>query len=220
MNIKTVCLAFFLATTTGTVAAIAAVESPATLASAANENCEHVGNHYSRVSPTKETNGVKEYWVCCSCREHYLTKPSIGEWTDKVGTAMELPSSDDRYLAALNTPEAIAAECRELGFTATVTKDGGVEISSYTGSEEIISIPEGVTSILKGTFANKTVVNIVIPASVTTLSSQSFSSTTKKNLFFVGDTKYTTNNFTGVQNIYKIQGKGWDYVNGEPTPFN
>lgn len=219
MNIKNVFLAFFATLTTGTIATIAVTESPMALASASNEVCQHVGNHYSRVSPTKEVNGVKEYWVCCNCHEHYLTQPATGEWTDKVGSSFELNSSDDRYLAALNTPEAIAAECRELGFNATVTSDGGVEIGSYTGDSEIVSIPDGVTSIKTGTFANKTVVNIVIPASVTSVKTQSFSSTTKKNLFFVGDTKYTTNNFTGVQNIYKIQGIGWDYINGEPTPL-
>ena len=116
MNIKTVCLAFFLATTTGTVAAIAAVESPAALASAANENCEHVGNHYSRVSPTKETNGVKEYWVCCTCHNHYLVNPN----SNGVGFI-------DKGTSTLSFNENIESDRLDSRFISPLSDNGGEE---------------------------------------------------------------------------------------------
>lgn len=63
----------------------------------------HVGYHYSKVDPTTEHNGTKEYWVCCKCHEHYLAEQD-GAWTNATPTDAYLASlvaGDDRYLPSL-----------------------------------------------------------------------------------------------------------------------
>lgn len=59
----------------------------------------HSGNHYAEILPTGKEIGVKEYWVCCSCHEHFLTQPEEGSWTDAVLPSSEraaIPQGDDR----------------------------------------------------------------------------------------------------------------------------
>ena len=59
----------------------------------------HSGNHYAELLPTGKEIGVKEYWVCCSCHEHFLTLPVEGTWTDAALPTEEraaIPQGDDR----------------------------------------------------------------------------------------------------------------------------
>ena len=60
----------------------------------------HVGNHYTMLAPTTTKAGVREYWVCCDCHEHFLTLPPKGNWTDLAGVERaSIESSDDRYIS-------------------------------------------------------------------------------------------------------------------------
>lgn len=64
--------------------------------------CSHIGNHYSEYAATYEHSGVKEYWVCCSCHEHFLSEPQIGAWVNLTGVENpDIESTDDRYIAQL-----------------------------------------------------------------------------------------------------------------------
>ena len=65
------------------------------------DETEHVGNHYTELAPTATSSGVKEYWVCCECHKHFLTKPATGTWTDAGTAALINDPTDDRYLPQL-----------------------------------------------------------------------------------------------------------------------
>lgn len=86
--------------------------------------CDHSGNHYTELAATATTAGTKEYWVCCSCHEHFFTQPVSGTWAN-AGVAGAVDASDDRYVAPL---------WNAVGGTATYTEvEGGVEIAGIAG---------------------------------------------------------------------------------------
>lgn len=86
--------------------------------------CDHSGNHYTEKAATANTAGTKEYWVCCSCHEHFFTQPAAGTWAN-AGVAAAVEADDDRYIAPL---------WKAVGGTATYTDvEGGVEVAGIAG---------------------------------------------------------------------------------------
>lgn len=141
----------------------------------AASGCKHSGNHYSAILPTNKSSGVKEYWVCCNCHEHYFTKPSTGDWT-YVGTApLITDSKDDRYIAKLKYSTSTYTDAQGITYKAD-----GKTIKSYSITNNItdITIPEGVTDI--GTaFAGKAITSISIPSTVETIEGGAFQNCSK-----------------------------------------
>lgn len=93
------------------------------------------GNHYNMTNPTASESGVKEYWVCCECHEHYLSNKNIpnydpSKWTD-IGTASRLASefqSDSRYINDIFGSPIIK---QDSGFSANAS-----ESRFYAGSND------------------------------------------------------------------------------------
>lgn len=117
--------------------------------------CEHEGNHYSKLEPTQNTSGTAEYWVCCKCHEHFLTmsEGTTYIWSE-AGTAAAVTEDDDRYLAPVTSElSELLTVLRDMGFGAETNADGETAtITSYSGSNANLTIPEGVTGIADGTF--------------------------------------------------------------------
>ena len=81
----------------GTTTSLLALSSNITKIGLA-EHAEHSGYHYTELSAESQLPGCKEYWVCCECHEHFLSKPA-GEFADNgVAPARIYDSSDTRYI--------------------------------------------------------------------------------------------------------------------------
>lgn len=127
--------------------------------------CAHVGNHYEGIEATSKTSGIREYWICCLCHEHYFSEPA-GSWTDAGVTTITVSSDDDRYIPVVGKKDAN-------GFTYSAD---GTTILSYTGRTTNVVIPEGVTSIAEGAFSNNRYVKtVVVPEGVTEIGANAFS---------------------------------------------
>lgn len=70
-------------------------------------DCEHSGYHYQGVAATKLAPGIKEYWVCCSCHEHFFAEDVPGDLgdfelkvlSDEAKEEILSNPADDRYVA-------------------------------------------------------------------------------------------------------------------------
>lgn len=127
------------------------------------EYCSHEGNHYDALLSTSTTSGTKEYWICCKCHEHFLEKPT-GTWND-AGVAMSIEdSNDNRYIP-------MVGEKTSQGLTLSAD---GKTILDFDGSVKNVVIPEGITSIADGVFANKDLDSVIIPSSITSIPAKAF----------------------------------------------
>lgn len=135
--------------------------------------CSHNGYHYSEIRNDSTTYGVKEFWVCCNCHEHFLNKPTIGKWTDSVLNENQITEilslKDDRTLYPYTKPD-------ENGFTYS---EDGKTITSYTPvkGETNVVIPEGVTEIADGVFKGTNITSVTIPSTVTKIGENAFANT-------------------------------------------
>lgn len=173
---------------------VATISFPDSFESVYAAECAHEGNHYSLLVPTKTNTGTKEYWVCCKCHEHFISKPS-GTW-DYAGTAMTITdTSDNRYIAKI-TGTTGYTDAQGLTYSTdgkTVTK-----YTAKTGITDIV-VPEGVTSV--GTvFNGKTnITSVTLPDSVTEVGQGCFQGCTKLQTVKIGantekiETKYSPN---------------------------
>ncbi len=102
------------------------------------EKCSHAnGNHYSEYAATYDHSGIKEYWVCCDCHEHYLIEPSSGNWNNLDGVEnTTIDEEDDRYIVQLEHKYSTEwsyddtshwHECLDEGYS-TLTQDFGDHI--------------------------------------------------------------------------------------------
>ena len=212
MNIKKLALAFFATVTTGSVVTIAAVSNSNSIFAMAQE-CDHVGNHYTRLASTAEQSGTKEYWVCCICHEHFLSEPQpLGVYTwEEAGVASQiLDENDDRYVApgSVNSIQDLI----DLGYKNVKAQDDGTfSIGKYdaaTGGYTVI-IPEGVSKI-DGNCFPENITWVVFPKTLTTLSGNAFASLKTCTLYFVGDA-VAPKVCSGAKAYYANQGQGWDY---------
>lgn len=146
----------------GTTIAAGAVLSDSSIMTIASD-CSHEGNHYDALSATQTSSGTKEYWVCCKCHEHYLTKPS-GNWTDAGVAAQINDENDNRYIPFVGQTDA-----QGLTYSAD-----GKTILSCDGTAKNIVIPEGVTTIAEGVFVNKDLTSVVLPSTIESVPAKAF----------------------------------------------
>lgn len=176
--------------------------------------CDHVCNHYTKRSASSGASGCKEYWVCCTCHEHFLSAPTAQSITD-CGQATEVVnSSDDRYI----DPNCTADGLRALGFSSvTENSDGTFTVGSFDKGKSGVIIPEGVTAFEPSTFMGNKCDFVVIPESLEpNVTKDAFKAANKNiHLYFIGNTTKTKDTLEVIA-VYKIQGVGWDYVNGAP----
>jgi len=219
MNVKTLALSFFAVVTTGSVVTIASVSNSNSILALAQE-CDHVGNHYLTLQPTETESGTAEYWVCCKCHEHFLSHPEPKDsytWNE-AGIASQVDEMDDRYIPAYSDAD-FADYLTNLGFGSVQQKEDGTYVVGKFSDNTVknVVIPEGVSELKISTFRNRASVEyVVIPTTLTSIYSNAFSGCSV-DLYFVGDTTRTVESLNGVKHLYKIQGTGWDYVDGVPT---
>ncbi len=113
-------------------------------------NHQHVGNHYIEKPVTLEEDGIKEYWVCCICHEHFFDGNSEdvanGSWTE-TGTTADHGSG--------GVPEDAVIPRGEYQY---VPVEGGVKLTHYLGEyTPLVTVPTeinglSVVSIGKGCF--------------------------------------------------------------------
>lgn len=128
------------------------------------EGCHHVGNHYEGIAATSKKSGIREYWVCCECHEHYFAQPA-GTWTDAGVATITVDQNDDRYIPVIGKTDTN-------GFVYDAT---GTEIIEYKGSDTNVVIPEGVTKIADNAFnGNTTIKSMVVPEGVTDIGTGAF----------------------------------------------
>ena len=97
------------------------------------------------------TSGIHEYWVCCKCHEHFLTKPSVGTYTDSssiysggVPADAILPAgtkyyakgaqiaADSRFDPKVNDLSAL--ENKAISFNFKMTENGSVGLVLFDSS--------------------------------------------------------------------------------------
>ena len=144
--------------------------------------CSHEGNHYTLLVPTNTRTGVKEYWVCCKCHQHFTTKTS-GTWNDAGQAKTISDSADDRFIAKLSGYKTYT-DAQGL----TYSQDG-TTITKYTavsGVTEIV-VPEGVTSV--GTvFSSKTnITKVTLPSTILEVGQGCFQGCTKLKTVELGE---------------------------------
>lgn len=113
-------------------------------------NHQHVGNHYVEKPATLEEDGIKEYWVCCICHEHFFDGDSDdvlnGSWSETGMTA-------DHGSGGI--PEDAVIPRGEYQY---VPVEGGVKLTHYLGEyTPLVTVPTeinglSVVSIGKGCF--------------------------------------------------------------------
>lgn len=204
-----------------TSVAVAFAANEVTGVGAAITECTHVGNHYEAKNPTAAEAGTKEFWACCSCHEHYLEKPA-GTWAD-AGIAPTVDSSDDRYwtLEEYSKSPELAEDLKELGFGSVTNyknkANNGYTVGNYSGEPTLI-LPDGVRQISTTAFKNygKNKLQWIVIPSNCAVSEGVFSTQQTCKIYFVGN-KDTGSWSKYDLEVYKIQGTGWDYVDGVPT---
>lgn len=126
--------------------------------------CQHVGVHYDVKEATKNATGIKEYWVCCNCHEHFLAKPTNTNyvWSEGGKANITIDNTDDRYIPKLSngTPDSQGYTYSSDGKTVT----DFTPPADYNG---VVVIPEGVDTIQKGAFANVDIDYVVVGEGVT-----------------------------------------------------
>ncbi len=174
-------LAMVLLAVTGTAVPVVAAVSQGNSFSlrAEGETCEHEGHHYSAKATTKDASGIKEYWVCCKCHEHFLYEID-GSWTDAGVASGITDQNDDRYIPQITVS---ADDLKNMGFSnVTQNPDGTYNVGAYSGKEENVVIPEGVsgfnrvnTTTKHGAFDNDdTLVTVTIPSTMKNIEGASF----------------------------------------------
>lgn len=128
--------------------------------------CEHEGNHYTVKKATTKTSGVKEYWVCCNCHQHYLEEPE-GTWVDAGIANIIISSSDDRYIPKTNS-------YNEDGFKLS---EDGKTIVDYNDKSSAVVIPEGVETIGSGAFNGSDVSSVTLPSTLKEIEENAFKNT-------------------------------------------
>ena len=180
----------------------------------------HNLKHYKEIAATTTSSGVHEFWVCCTCHEHFLANP--GGSVDEGGSTPNITDTkDSRYLFPLSdkSDDGLGAELDRLNLTYTVS-DGKYTVTGIkSGKETNTIIPEGVVGIKAGAFKGNDNCWFVIPTSCSDSSVTGMFSTgaSKIELYFVGSTKLTQSGLKA-KAIYQILDEGWEYVNGVPTP--
>lgn len=191
------------------------------IARAADVPHTHNLKHYKEIAATTTSSGVHEFWVCCTCHEHFLANPggNVGEG----GTTPNITdTTDSRYLFPLsNNEDGLGAELERLGLKYTVdSKTGEYTVTGTTsGKETNTIIPEGVVGVKAGAFKGNSEVYFVVPTSCSDATVDAMFSTgaRKCTVFFVGATSYTASTLK-CSGVYQILDEGWEYVNGVPTP--
>ena len=94
--------AFGLLLSVGLFTAVGAAMSPALTnptAFLADDSCSHVGYEYDGLPLTQEEYGVKPYFVCCKCNQHFINEGSApaGNWTKSTLTLDEYKEVNERY---------------------------------------------------------------------------------------------------------------------------
>lgn len=136
------------------------------------EGCQHVGNHYNGYSATTTKSGVREYWVCCKCHQHFLID-TVGTWTDVATTPSITNTSDDRYIPIAKQPD-------DNGF---IYSEDGKTITGYKGNETTVTIPEGVTNIAPDAFKdNNKLETVIVPEGVTEIGARAFQGSSIKEV--------------------------------------
>lgn len=221
MNLKKLALAFFAVTTTGAAVVVASVSNSNSVLTLASE-CDHEGNHYEKREASQSSSGTKEYWVCCKCHQHFLAQPEpkdLYTWEDAGIAPIISDINDDRYIP--NGTVVTVDDLKALGFgSVTQNADGTFGVGKYDPTKRAdgnkLVIPENVTSFEGNTFHGANMEYVVIPKSMTSTNGGCFNKANITTVYFVG-TKF---NISGtVKYTYELQGKGWDYVNGTPTPI-
>ena len=126
--------------------------------------CKHEGNHYDCLEATASTSGIKEYWVCCKCHEHYLSKPTSGTWTNAGVASITINSNDNRYMAPGHLSNGI------------VLSADGKSITSYTPVSGVttVVIPEGVETIPANVFNGSDIKTVSFPSTLTEIADGAF----------------------------------------------
>lgn len=180
----------------------------------------HTGKHYKEITPTTTSSGVHEFWVCCTCHEHFLANPG-GTWSEGGTTPNITDTTDSRYLFPLsNDKDGLGAELDRLGLTYTESNGKYTVTGTKGGKETNTIIPEGVVGVKAGAFKGNSNCWFVIPTSCSdeTVDAMFSTGARKCSVFFVGSTNFTAQTLKCVA-VYQILDHGWEYVNGEPTPI-
>ncbi len=85
----------------------------------ADADCD--GFHYSEVTPTYDTDGHREYWICCKhANEIFFTEPETGHWEDHTDEQMigGFDKTHPAYLPAWNATDYVRT-------TSTVNENNG-----------------------------------------------------------------------------------------------
>lgn len=126
--------------------------------------CSHQGNYYDCVEATASESGIHEYWVCCKCHQHYLSKPNSGKWTNAGEAYITIDKNDDRYTAPGHLSNGI------------VLSADGKSITSYTPVDGITDaiIPEGVETIADGVFNGSDITSVSLPSTLKDIGQEAF----------------------------------------------
>ena len=142
-----------LTTATCTAAGAILADNDAVFASAID--CNHIGNHYLEKTNTVTDSGIKEYWVCCICHQHFFEKPLSGEWEEQGIADVEVDEDDDRYIPEdyIDTTFNFKTLSRRLdhilGSSSTINTDVNKPIfqnSNFNASIYDYAISRGYTS--------------------------------------------------------------------------
>lgn len=152
--------------------------------------CEHEGNHYTAKSATKQNTGIREYWVCCKCHEHFL-ETTEGTWINAGTANITIDSSDDRFIPKTNSYDAQGLQYSADGKTIT-------GYNYWTVSKNIV-IPEGITGINSSAFSGAPINSVSIPSTVTKIGDGAFKNCSSLKTVTIAD---------GVEEIgeYSFQG--------------
>ena len=190
-----------------------------------NAACSHEGNHYTEHNASVTECGCKEYWVCCTCHEHFVGSQPAGNWKDTGRANIDFDPKnendikDSRYLPMVTTTEMEKA-LKNLGFSSVTNNgDGTYSVGSFNDKNyQTCVIPEGVTKIQVGTFKGNKVKWVVIPYSIEICDNITTTGQEGIVYYFVGTTNKTPKDLA-CSVIYQVQDVGWHYnANGEPTP--
>jgi len=153
MNIKKLALLCFSISSTTSVVAVASFSNASSILTLAQE-CDHVGNHYTKLEQTPTSSGTKEYWVCCKCHQHFLTQPvpkTSYIWTDAGIASTINDENDDRYIAPGHNVNSLS----NLGFNVNDMGDGTFWVLSLNNNISLdVVIPDCVTYISGTAFSN------------------------------------------------------------------
>ena len=132
-------------------------------------DCEHEGKHYTGRNATTTSSGVKEYWVCCKCHQHYFKQPSTGTWTEGGKAPVITDKNDDRYIPKTKEYDANGFKYSDDGKTIT-------DYSPVAGVTDVV-IPEGVESITNGAFNGSSITSITLPSTLKEIGDDAFANT-------------------------------------------